>query len=87
MEKELNKLLIYKLQAEEKKPREIQACMRTYLALVYRTNQIVRQLEISQKYSGMSMQVLERMQITTTDTKEIVVKGFDEIMNDQDKLS
>lgn len=43
-EKEVSKLMIYKHDAEHKKPLEIQMCLKAFMTITYRTNILVRQL-------------------------------------------
>lgn len=87
MEKDVSKLLVYKVQAEEKKPLEIQACMKAYVNMAFKTNMLVRQLQIAHKHSGLPISAGERMQIVASDRNQLVLRGFDDLFKDQDRAS
>ena len=42
---EVEKLIVYKNDAEDKKPREIQQCLRTYFGMILKTNLLMKKLQ------------------------------------------
>ena len=74
LEKEINKLNYYKIQAEEKKPYEIQQCLLAYLGMVFRTNTFIKELYVANKSSGLPFEANERMQIIAIDNKTIGIQ-------------
>ena len=60
-ENEVKKLIVYKEEAEYKKPQEIQNSLKIFLRMVFRTNYFVRQLQMAQKYSQHSSEANERI--------------------------
>lgn len=76
LEKEITKLNYYKIQAEEKKPYEIQQCLLAYLGMVFRTNTFIKELYVANKASGLPFEANERMQIIALDNKTLGIQQF-----------